>query len=172
METRNKSQLRVSNLSMRGATLIIFAILSCLSTNILAQSLSKEELLKLFADVAEDEKATIACLKTSQEEQIAKFGKPLPRISGHCYDGCPTRMPKPYYPDAARRNRIRGEVIVNAIVDETGKVIYAKAIKGNGLLRRSAIQAAYLSSYQLKRICGDRPIKFRWRIRYYFYPDM
>ena len=161
----------MSNLIMRGAIRIILAILSCLSINILAQSQSKEELLKLFADVAEDEKATIACLKTFQEEQIAKFGKPLPRISGHCYEGCPTQLPKPYYPDAARRNRIRGEVIVNAIVDETGKVIYAKAIKGNGLLRRSAIQAAYQSSYQPKRACGD-PIKFWWRIRYYFYPDI
>ena len=161
----------MSNLIMRGAIRIILAILSCLSINILAQSQSKEELLKLFADVTGDETATIACLKTVQEEQIAKLGRQLPRISGHCYEGCPTQLPKPYYPDAARRNRIRGEVIVNAIVDETGKVIYAKAIKGNGLLRRSAIQAAYQSSYQPKRACGD-PIKFWWRIRYYFYPDM
>jgi hypothetical protein len=67
---------------MRGAIRIILAILSCLSINILAQSQSKEELLKLFADVAEDEKATIACLKTFQEEQIAKFGKPPPANFG------------------------------------------------------------------------------------------
>lgn len=163
----------MSKLCMRrSTTFVTFAIVAGVSFNISAQSQSKEELAKLFAAVSEDEKAMAVCLKMIREEQIAKFGKPLPRISGHCYDGCPIRMPKPYYPEVALRYRIRGEVIVNVIVDETGKVVYAKAIKGSGIIRPSATEAAYKATYQPKRICGDRPIKFRRRIRYDFRPNM
>jgi TonB family protein len=137
-----------------------------------AQVRTKAERTKLFADVANDEKAVAACSKAIREEQIRKFGKPLPKISGHCWDGCPVRVVKPYYPEAARRLKISGQVLVDAIVDEKGNVIFAKIIKGNGLLRKTALDAAYVSQYQPKITCGNRPIKFRWTIKYYFYPDM
>lgn len=140
-----------------------------LSVGISAQRLSKEQIANLITAVAEDEKATIQCERQARENQIKKFGKPLPKISGHCWFGCPVSVPKPLYPEIARRNRIKGEVVVNAIVDETGKVVYAKAVKGPNVLKLSAVDAAYDSTYSRKLVC-DRPIKFWWRIRYYFQP--
>ncbi len=137
-----------------------------------AQVRTKEERTKLFADVADDEEAVAACSKVAREEQIKKFGKPLPKISGHCWDGCPIKVVQPYYPENARRLKISGEVLVDTIVDEKGNVVFAKLTKGNGLLRRAALEAAYGSQYQPKVTCGNRPIKFRWKIKYHFHPDM
>lgn len=140
-----------------------------LTVGISAQKLSKEQIATLITAVAEDEKATTQCEQQTLDDQIKKFGKPLPKISGHCWFGCPISVPKPLYPETARRNRIKGEVIVNAIVDETGKVVYATAVKGPSVLRLSAVDAAYNSTYSRRLVC-DRPIKFWWRIRYYFQP--
>ena len=133
---------------------------------------NKESITKLHAELTEDEKAAAACVKTAREYQIKQFGKVLPKISGHCWDGCPTRVVKPYYPREARRLKIKGEVVVEAIVDERGEVGYAKVVKGNSFLRQAALAAAYKSTYQPKVTCGNRPIKFRWTIRYYFHPSM
>ncbi len=102
-----------------------------------AQVQTKEDREKLFQELAEDEKAVSACLNSVREEQIKEFGKPLPKVSGHCWEGCPIRDVKPYYPEAARRSKIRGEVIVDTIVDEKGKVIFAKVTKGSGFLRKA-----------------------------------
>ncbi len=149
-----------------------FAITGALVLATNAQVKSKEEREKLFAQVADDEKAVAVCAEAARDEQIKKFGKPLPRVSGHCFSGCPTRVPKPYYPEIARKANISGEVVVDTIVDEEGNVIFAKVKKGNRLLRAAALQAANLSQYQPKITCGNRRIKFRWTIRYYFYPTM
>jgi TonB family protein len=108
-------------------------------------------------------------MRTNDEYQIAQFGKVSPRISGHCWDGCPTRIVLPYYPKEAKRLRIEGQVNVETIVDESGKVIYAKVIKGQPLLNQAALQAAYLSTYTPKKTCDDKSIKFRWRIVYNFH---
>lgn len=136
-----------------------------------AQVQTKEERKKLFADVAEDEKAVAACSKAIREEQIKNFGKPLPKIAGHCWD-CPLKLVKPYYPETARRFRISGEVLVDIIVDERGYVVFAKVRKGNGMLRKAALEAAKLSQYRPEVTCNNRPIKFRRTIKYYFHPDM
>jgi TonB family protein len=151
-------------------SLVAGLALTALSTS--AQVRTKEERAKLFVQVAEDEKAVAACLKAVRAEQIKKFGKPLPKISGHCWDGCPVRVVKPYYPETARRLKVSGEVLVDTIVDEKGNVVFAKINKGNGLLRKAALEAAYVSQYQPKTTCGNRPIKFHWTIKYYFHPYM
>ena len=150
---------------------VIGALVLCFHA-ISAQKLSKDEPSKLVAQLADDEKAVAVCSKAVREEQIKKFGKPLPKIAGHCWDGCPIRVVKPYYPETARRLKVTGEVLVDTIVDEKGNVVFAKVTKGNGLLRKAALDAAYVSQYQPKITCGNRPIKFRWTIKYYFFPEM
>lgn len=137
-----------------------------------AQKLPKESTEALLASVAEDELAAETCEKSVREAQIKEFGKPLPKIAGHCWNGCPISMPKPYYPEAAKRSRLKGVVKVSAIVDEDGKVTYAKMISGNAVFRQSALAAARASTYQRKVICGDRRIKFWWHITYNFRPGM
>ncbi|MDM7922867.1 MAG: TonB family protein [Pyrinomonadaceae bacterium] len=129
---------------------------------------SQTQQTELFAQVEADRRATVACEEEARREQIRKFRKPLPRITGHCWEGCPTLVVKPYYPATARRLGLKGRVTVNAIVDEEGKVIFAKFAKGNRVFKRSALAAAYASAYQPKVICGGRKIKFWWTINFMF----
>ncbi|MBX3291089.1 MAG: energy transducer TonB [Acidobacteria bacterium] len=156
----------------KGVLLIALVISGSLSVSVFAQKPNKEELAKLLTSVADDERAVVACERQIREQQIKEFGKPLPRISGHCFSGCPISVTKPHYPEIAKRNRISGDVVVRAIVDEEGNVVFAKVIKGRGIFRASALAAAYHSRYQPKVTCGDRKIKFWWQIRYHFSYDM
>ena len=146
--------------------LVFVAHLFCLG--IFAQTKSKNFTQELFAELREDEKLVAECQQKAREYQIAKFGKVLPRISGHCWDGCPIRVVLPYYPNEAKRLGISGQVKVETVVSENGKVVYARAISRQPFLRQAAEQAARVSSYQPKKTCGDKPIKFRWTITYNF----
>ena len=143
-----------------------------LSATCLGQTWTKESLANLFAAVAADERLVAECEDAQRKEQIKKFGNPLRKISGHCWEGCPVIVPKPHYPSEARRLRISGQVVVETVVDEKGNVIFAKAVKGKSFLRREALVAAYNSRYQPKITCGSKPIKFRWTIKYNFFPSM
>lgn len=146
--------------------LLLFAFLLCL--NCVAQVRSKKLAQELFAEVSEDEKVVAECEQKAHKYQIAKFGRVLPKVSGHCFDGCPTRIVLPYYSGEAKRLGVSGQVKVETIVDETGNVIYAQTVKGQPFLSRAAEQAAYRSTYAPKKTCGDKPIKFRWTITYNF----
>ena len=123
---------------------------------------------ELFAEVREGEKLVAECEQKAREYQVAKFGRVLPKISGHCWDGCPARIVSPYYPREAKRLGITGQVKVETIVGESGNVIYARVVKGLPFLSQAVEWAAYRSSYAPKRTCGAKPIKFRWMITYNF----
>lgn len=148
--------------------LIVFGLIACLfCLNCVAQ-VKSEKSTQLFDEVREDEKLVAECERKARDYQIVKFGRVLPKISGHCWDGCPTSIVLPYYPSEARRLRISGQVKVETIVDETGKVVYARAAEGQPIFRQAAERAASLSSYMPKKTCGNKPIKFRWTITYNF----
>ena len=147
-------------------TLGLVAQLFCVV--VIAQTQSKNPTQELFTALREDEKLVAVCEQKQREEQIAEYGRVLPKVSGHCFDGCPTRIILPVYPNEAKRLNFSGQVKVEAIVDETGKVVYARAMTGKPLLRQVAVQAARDSSYQPKKACGNKPIKFRWLITYNF----
>ncbi len=53
------------------------------------------------------------------------------------------RRAKPPYPDAAKQAGISGEVVVEVLVDERGRVKTATAISGHALLRPAAVTAAH-----------------------------
>lgn len=147
--------------------IIIIPFLFCLSCS--AQIKNTAFISELFGEVAEDEKIVAACQQKRREFQIAHFGKILPKISGHCFDGCPTSIVLPSYPREAKRLRISGQVTVETVVDENGKVVYAKVLRGNGFLKQAVLQAAYRSTYTPKKTCDNKPIKFRWTINCNFY---
>lgn len=147
--------------------IIIISFLFCLSCS--AQIKNTDIVSELFRELTGDEKIVAACQQKNREYQIAQFGKILPKISGHCFDGCPTSIVLPYYPREAKRLRISGQVTVETIVDEYGKVVYAKVLRGNGFLKRAALQAAYRSTYTPKETCDNKSIKFRWVINYNFH---
>ena len=57
-------------------------------------------------------------------------------------------LPKPVFPEEARRIRSSGRVTVRVVVDETGKVISAQAIDGPAPLREAAEAAARQAKFE------------------------
>lgn len=129
---------------------------------VFAQNENSKFTQELFAGLREDEKLAARCEQEAREYQIANYGRVLPRVSGHCWDGCAASLTKPRYPSEAKRSRLFGAVKVETVVDETGSVVYARAVSGKPLLRQAAEQAAYYARYTPKKACGGEPIKFRW----------
>lgn len=64
-------------------------------------------------------------------------------------------LSKPAYPPIAKQMRAGGQVPVQIMVDETGKVMSAKAIGGHPLLRQAAENAARQSRFSPVRVSGQ-----------------
>ena len=94
--------------------------------------------------------------------------KPVPRvISKGVITGLALSLPKPMYPPIARQARANGSVNVQVLIDETGKVISAKAVAGHPLLLAAAQQAAYGARFSPTKL-GDQPVKVSGVITYNF----
>ena len=92
----------------------------------------------------------------------------LPRaISGGVLNGKALSLPKPDYPRSARVAGASGTVIVQVTVDETGKVIEARAISGHPMLRSAAVAAARQARFAPSKLSGQ-PIKVSGVINYNF----
>jgi protein TonB len=76
-------------------------------------------------------------------------------------------LPKPAYPAIAKQAHANGAVSVQVLVDETGKVISAKAVKGHPLLLAAAQQAAYAARFSPTKL-SDQPVKVSGMITYNF----
>jgi TonB family protein len=59
------------------------------------------------------------------------------------------------YPPAARAQHIQGDVVIDALIDPTGKVTAAKVITGNPLLQSAAVDSLRLWKYQPGRLNGE-----------------
>jgi TonB family protein len=88
-------------------------------------------------------------------------------VSGGVLNAKATSLPKPAYPPAARAANASGTVVVQVIVDETGKVTSANAVSGHPLLRASAVQAAYQARFTPTLFSG-KPVKVSGTITYNF----
>jgi periplasmic protein TonB len=76
-------------------------------------------------------------------------------------------LPKPIYPELAKRARIHGPVNVQILVDETGKVVSAQAVKGSPMLTKAAVDAALRARFTPTKL-GDQPVKVQGVITYNF----
>lgn len=76
-------------------------------------------------------------------------------------------LPKPAYPVLAKHARIQGHVNVQILVDETGRVISAQAVKGSPMLTKAAEDAARRARFTPTRL-GDQPVKVQGVITYNF----
>jgi periplasmic protein TonB len=92
---------------------------------------------------------------------------PLRPISGGILNGKAISLPAPSYPDAARRARVSGVVEVEVIIDISGKVISAKALRGPGLLQQAAEMAAKQARFTPTLLSGQ-PMKVVGVITYNF----
>jgi periplasmic protein TonB len=95
--------------------------------------------------------------------------KPPPRapISGGVLNGKAISLPKPPYPAIARSARAAGTVVVQVTIDESGKVISARAVSGHPLLQAAAVQAAYGARFSPTQLSGQ-PVKVTGTISYNF----
>ncbi len=83
---------------------------------------------------------------------------PTPRlapISGGVLNGKAISLPKPSYPPIARAARASGTVTVQVTIDESGKVISARAVGGHPLLQQAAVQAAYGARFSPTQLSGQ-----------------
>lgn len=81
--------------------------------------------------------------------------------------GLAISLPKPPYPQIAIQAHAQGAVNVQVLVDETGKVISAKAVSGHPLLQAAAQRAAYSARFSPTRL-GDQAVKVSGLITYNF----
>jgi TonB family protein len=76
-------------------------------------------------------------------------------------------LPKPNYPALARQIGLRGTVTVQVLIDETGKVISAKAVAGHPVLIPEAQRAAMQARFS-PTVISDHPVKVSGMITYNF----
>jgi TonB family protein len=76
-------------------------------------------------------------------------------------------LPKPIYPAMAKQMHLQGRVSVQVLIDETGKVISARAIDGHPIFRQVSQDAAYQARFSPTRL-GDQAVKVSGVITYNF----
>jgi protein TonB len=87
--------------------------------------------------------------------------------SSRVLNGLAISLPKPAYPPIAKQARIQGSVNVQVQVDETGRVISAKAVSGSPMLMPAAQQAALAARFS-PTMLGDQAVKVSGVIVYNF----
>ena len=102
--------------------------------------------------VAQNTKVEMSDATTPEErariaEECAVPDRPMPAVEAGMHGnallcGKTISLPKPVYPPEAKAKKASGTVVVKVVVDESGKVIWAKAMEGHPLLREAAVKAA------------------------------
>ena len=88
-------------------------------------------------------------------------------VSGGVLNGRAISKPAPSYPAVARAARASGTVTVQVMIDETGKVVSARAVSGHPLLQQAAVQAAYGARFSPTLLSGQ-PVRVTGVITYNF----
>ena len=85
---------------------------------------------------------------------------PRPRVSVHLQvlNSRSIELPKPEYPIEAKAAKVSGVVKVIVVVDEDGKVIWARIQSGHPLLQSSVRSVACRARFKPIKVAG-RPIK-------------
>lgn len=104
---------------------------------------------------------TMAFYLTALAEEVVKGGN---------LNGKAINLPVPVYPPQAKQSRISGLVVVDVVVNESGKVESAKAAAGPTLLRQAAVDAASRAKFA-PTLKGGTPVKVEGNLRYDFKLD-
>ena len=81
--------------------------------------------------------------------------QPAAKVSGGVLNGRALNKIKPAYPATARKAGASGTVEVRIVFDETGKVIWAKAVSGHPELRQAAEDAAWQTKFSPTILSGQ-----------------
>jgi TonB family protein len=102
--------------------------------------------------------------KLGERPQPAKAGM----VEGTVLNGRAIYLPKPSYPEAARRERAQGTVVIKVTIDELGRVIEAADMcGGNPLLVKPSLQSAREARFTPTKLSGQ-PVKVSGVITYNF----
>jgi TonB family protein len=112
---------------------------------------------------AEDEEEAPVIRKPVKQESL-QASTP---VSGGVLNGKALSLIKPVYPAVALPVRAAGDVTVQVLIDETGKVVSAKAVSGHPLLRDAAVRAARGSTFT-PTFLTNQPVKVTGVIIYKF----
>jgi TonB family protein len=93
--------------------------------------------------------------------------RPVEYLAGGVVNGKAIKLPKPFYPVEARASRVAGTVVVQVVIDESGRVIRVCAVHGPPLLMRASEVAAYNAVFSPTRLDG-KPVKVTGVITYNF----
>lgn len=93
--------------------------------------------------------------------------KRVTKISGGVVNGKAITLPVPVYSSAAKAIGASGIVNVEVTIDESGKVISARAVSGHGMLRQSAERAARDARFR-PTLLTNEPVKVTGVIVYNF----
>ncbi len=88
-------------------------------------------------------------------------------ISKGVISGFATSLPKPIYPEIAKRMRVSGKVSVQVLVDVDGRVLSATVVSGPPFLRAEAQKAALQARFSPTKL-GDQAVKVSGVIVYNF----
>jgi TonB family protein len=88
-------------------------------------------------------------------KQSANVRQDQPVVGG-TLNGKETLLPKPEYPESAKRNGASGKVTVAVLVDGKGTVISARALSGDPLLQVPAVAAARTARFAPKKLISQR----------------
>lgn len=136
---------------------------SLVKTNVAASNAA----LNMSGNVAND-KAAVKLNEEAPPPPVARAPKPLLKpVSGGVLNGKAIVLPKPTYSAVAKSARASGLVVVEVVIDESGKVVAAKAVSGPDLLRQSAVQAAQGARFSPTMLSGQ-PVKVTGLINYNF----
>jgi len=76
-------------------------------------------------------------------------------------------LPKPNYPPLAKQMRLQGSVSIQILIDESGKVVSAKALSGHQVLVNAAEAAAMQARFS-PTLLSNQPVKVSGVITYNF----
>lgn len=114
-----------------------------------------------------DNTATTPQIEVGTPPPPPPIHKPAPVISKGAISGLAISLPKPPYPQIAKQAGAHGPVNVQVLIDETGKVISAKAVSGHPLLMAAAVQAAFGARFSPTKL-GEQAVKVSGVITYNF----
>ena len=116
--------------------------------------------------------ANVVALKTKpdfsvdDDEVRTESDGPAP-ISTGVLNGQAKDLPKPAYPALAKAAQASGVVQVQVVIDETGKVVAARAVSGHPLLQAEAVKAAQAATFASVLLSG-KPVRTNGIINYNF----
>jgi|SRR5215213_1112863 len=93
--------------------------------------------------------------------------KPPKVISKGPITGLAISLPKPAYPEMAKRIGVQGSVNVQVLIDESGRVVSAKAVSGHPLLTVEAQRAALQARFSPTKL-GEQAVRVSGVITYNF----